>query len=108
MALTVPPPVQGSDTVPAMMASLADTICRLYNIIHNIELPKMKMAKMTVISVDVLHLACDLVTSACMSLQDHPDSLQLEGISRQLESIMAHLSWFVPQLSMSFRSLASS
>jgi len=85
-----PPPVQSIATEPAAPVPLAHTIKELYNLVFKVALPKTKAAKTASISIDTLHLLCDLATTAHSTLQDLPSGPQLSDISKQLKSISAH------------------
>src|SRR6266481_8852374 len=84
---------QGKATGPATTPPINGLINRLHDLIHKIPLPKTQAAKTAVVAVDVLHSACELITSASVlvSLAMHQECPQLGNINRQLEVIMAHL-----------------
>ena len=87
-----PPPVQNVVTESATTASLADTIHSLHNLIFWIALPKTDKAKNVAIAIANFRHACDLITSACSSLQVH-HNLQLKllnDITKTLDPIAAH------------------
>src|SRR6266481_103901 len=86
-----PPPVESSNSASDTKVSLDDTVHKLHDLVFAIALPKTKTAKMAVINIEVLHLACNLAESACALLQEHWKGPQLDDISRQLEVIKAHL-----------------
>src|SRR6266481_4117066 len=88
-----PSPVQEKATGPATMPPINRLINKLHDLIHKIPLPKTRAAKTAVVTVNVLHSTCELITSASalVSLAVHQECPQLSNINRQLEVIMAHL-----------------
>ena len=93
MAPTVQPPSSSEDSSPTpdMTASLCNTVQKLRDLVWEIAMPKMKMAKTASITVETLLLARELAGSACALLQDPHEDPQVDNISRQLEDIKAHL-----------------
>ena len=86
-----PPLATAGDAKSTKTISLDDAIQQLYDLVHKIVLPRTRTAKVVTITVEDLHLACKLVTSACASRQDRHKELHLKDINRQLEAITAHL-----------------
>ena len=87
-----PPPTKNPSVAPTPAASLNDIIHKLYDLIHNIALPKTKTAKTAAIMVEALHAACSLATSARMSLPTaHLKKPVLNKVSTQLDAIAAQL-----------------
>lgn len=93
MIPTVQPPslVQETATEHVAVASLADSIHKLYDILFQVALPKTKTARLALIMVDALCTAHGLVTAAFTSLQEGNEGLTLKDISNQLETITTHL-----------------
>ena len=94
MAPTVqpPPPTKNPGVVPTPAASLDDIIHKLYDLIHNIALPRTKTAKTAAIMVEALRTACSLAASACSSLPAaHLENPVLNKVSTQLDAIAAQL-----------------
>ena len=94
MAPTVqpPPPTKNPSIAPTPAASLDNIIYKLYDLIHNIALPKTKTAKTAAITVEALHAACSLAASARTSLPTtHLENPVLNKVSTQLDAIAAQL-----------------
>ena len=93
MSPTVQPPplVTAGDAKSTKTISLDNAIQQLYNLVHKIVLPTTRTAKAVTITVEDLHLARKLVTSAHDSRQDRHEESHLKDINRQLEAITAHL-----------------
>ena len=94
MAPTVqpPPPTKNPGVAPTPAASLDDIIYKLYDLIHNIALPKTKTTKTAAITVEALHAACSLAASVCTSLPTtHLENPVLNKVSTQLDAIAAQL-----------------
>ena len=74
MAPTVePPPLAPSNGADSSVpTSLLEHIHNLCDLLFNILLPKTKTVKSATISLEALHLACDLVTLACTSIHEGP------------------------------------
>ena len=87
-----PPPTKNPGISPTPAASLDDIIHKLYDLIHNIALPKTKTAKTAAITVEALHAACSLAVSARTSLPAaHLENPVLNKVSTQLDAIAAQL-----------------
>ena len=94
MAPTVqpPPPTKNPGVAPTPAASLDDIIQKLYDLIHNIALPKTKTAKTAAITVEALRTARSLAASARTSLPAaHLENLVLNKVSTQLDAIAVQL-----------------
>src|SRR6266481_9001346 len=86
-----PAPAQSGNTAHDTTTSIKDAIQSLHDLIFKIALPKTKTAKIATITIEILNLARNLVSTARASLTDQRESPQLRSINRQLETITAHL-----------------
>jgi len=86
------PPTKNLNAVPTSAAPLDSIIHKLYDLIHNIVLPKTKTAKTAAITVEALHATCSLVTSVHMLLPvAHHENPVLKKFSTQLDAITVQL-----------------
>ena len=86
-----PPSVESTNTKINTKAPLEDLVHKLHVLIYKIPLPKTKTAKTAVITIESLHLMCDLAGSASAQTKEPHKGPSLDDISHQLEAIQTHL-----------------
>ena len=87
----LPPSVQNVTDESATTALLGDTIHSLCDLIFQIALANTDRAKNVTIAIANFWHACNLILSACTSMQAHHSNMQLNDIAKKLDMITACL-----------------